>query len=75
MKRKITSLEGLYQVSESILLEAVKYVPDEEESGIREVLAAGELYKAANMTPIFILDQKNMDVIVVAQETFGKKLH
>jgi hypothetical protein len=75
MKRKITSLDGLYEVPESLLMEAVRHIPDHEESGIRDVLSAAEEYKSANMTPVFILDQYSMNVMVVARETFGKKLH
>ena len=73
--KKVINLQNLVEVPEHILKKAVKYIPDDEESGIRTVLAIAEEYKAANMTPIFILDQSNMDVLVVAQETFGKRLH
>ena len=75
MKKTITNLNNLVEVPESTLRQAVKYIPEYEESGIRRVLDAADLYRAANMTPIFILDQQNMDVLVVAKETFGKRLH
>ncbi len=75
MKKTITSLNNLVEVPESTLRQAAEYIPQEEESGIRRVLKAAEEYRAANMTPIFILDQQNMDVLVVARETFGKRLH
>ena len=65
----------MVQIPEKTLREAVNYIPEDEESGIRTVLKAAEEYKAANMTPIFILDKYNMSVYVVAEETFGKKLH
>ena len=71
---KKVSLDGMVQVSEDIVRQAVKYIPEEEESGIRTVLKAADEYRAANMTPIFILDRYNMDILVVAEETFGKRL-
>ena len=72
---KKVSLDGMVQVSEDIVRQAVKYIPEEEESGMRTVLKAADEYRAANMTPIFILDRYNMDILVVAEETFGKRLH
>jgi hypothetical protein len=69
------NLDNMIQVSEEVMREAVQYIPEDEESGIRTVLKAADEYKAANMTPIFIMDRYNMSVYVVAKETFGKKLH
>lgn len=65
----------MIQINEEVLRETLRFIPENEESGIRTVLLAADDYKAANMTPIFILDKSNMSVIVVAEETFGKKLH
>lgn len=65
----------MIQVHEDVLRETLRYIPENEESGIRTVLKAADEYKAANMTPIFILDKYTMSVLVVAEETFGKKLH
>jgi hypothetical protein len=72
---KKVSLDGLVQVSEEIVRQVVKYIPEDEESGIRTVLKAADEYKAANMTPIFILDRNSMNILVVAEETWGKRLH
>jgi hypothetical protein len=47
---------------------------ESDNSFSRMLLAASE-YKKAEMTPMFILDVRNMDVYCVAKETFGKKLH
>lgn len=68
-------ISNLVEVPEKVLLEAVQYIPEDEESGIRIVLAAADEYRAANLTPIFILDQYSMNVLVVCKETFGKRLH
>lgn len=65
----------MIQVSEEVIRDAVKYIPEDEESGMRTVLVAAEEYRAANMTPIFILDRYSMSIYVVAEETFGKKLN
>lgn len=69
------NLVNMIEVSEEVMREAVQFIPEDEESGIRTVLKAADEYKAANMTPIFIMDRYNMSVYVVAKETFGKKLH
>jgi len=65
----------MIQIPEDVLRQAVDYIPEDEESGIRIVLEAAEDFKAANMTPIFIMDRYTMSIYVVAKETFGKKLH
>lgn len=65
----------MIQIPESIVREAVQYIPEDETSGMRTVLIAADEFKAANMTPIFILDKYTMSIYVVAEETFGKKLH
>ena len=69
------SLNNLVQVPEDIVRMAAAAIPEDEESGLRTVLKAADEYKAADMTPIFILDQNKMDILVVAKETFGKRLH
>lgn len=47
----------------------------ESDNSFSRMLLLAEEYKKAEMTPMFVLDAKNMDVYVVAKETFGKKLH
>jgi len=68
-------IKNMIQIPESIVREAVQYIPEDETSGMRTVLIAADEFKAANMTPIFILDKYTMSIYVVAEETFGKKLH
>jgi len=74
-KKTIKNLENLVQVPEDVVRLAAAYIPEDEESGLRIVLEAADDYIAANLTPIFILDQDNMDIMVICKETFGKKLH
>lgn len=74
-KVTIKNLENLVQISEEVVRMAAAYIPENEESGLRTVLQAADEYTAANLTPIFILDQNSMDIMVVCKETFGKRLH
>ena len=48
---------------------------DEPDNSFNRVLNWAQEYKDAGCNPIYILDSANMDVIVVCEETFGKKLH
>ena len=45
MRRTITNLQNLVEIPESIILEAVKYIPEDEESGMRTVLLAADEYR------------------------------
>lgn len=75
MKKTIKSLDNLVEVPERIVRMAASFIPEDEESGLRVVLQAADEYRAANLTPVFILDQYKMDILVVCRETFGKRLH
>ena len=75
MTKTVKNLDNLVQVPEYIVRMAASAIPEDEESGLRIVLKAADEYIAANLTPIFILDQYNMDILVVCQETWGKRLH
>lgn len=44
-------------------------------STFEEILRIGEEYKKADMTPIYLLYRGEETIRVVAEETFGKKLH
>lgn len=69
---------GTYKIIPEHIMEASAEMAlemgESDNSFSRMLLAASE-FKQANMTPMFILDAKNMDVFCVARETFGKKLH
>lgn len=47
----------------------------ESDNSFSRMLLAAKEFKDAGMTPMFLLDAKNMDVFCVAKETFGKRLH
>lgn len=73
--KNIPNVQNLIVVPENIVKEAWDAIDNEPDSGFAIVLQAAEEYKAANMAPMFILDQINMDIYCFAKETFGKKLH
>jgi len=47
----------------------------ESDNSFSRMLLAAQEFKNAGMSPMFLLDVKNMDVVCVAKETWGKKLH
>ncbi len=73
--KSIPNVQNLIIVPEQIVKQAWDAIDNEPDSGFAIVLQAAEDYKAANMTPMFILDQSSMDIYCFAKETFGKKLH
>ena len=62
--------EHIMQISAETLIGS-----GESDNSFSRMLLVAEEYKKAEMSPMFVLDAKNMDVYVVAKETFGKKLH
>lgn len=69
---------GTYKVIPEHIMEASAEMAiqmGESDNSFSRMLLAAQEFKSANMTPMFILDAKNMDVFVVARETFGKKLN
>ena len=47
----------------------------ESDNSFSRMLLAAQEFKKAGMTPMFLLDINNMDVVCIAKETWGKKLH
>lgn len=72
--KKVT-MESLVTVPESIVKAAWEAVEKDESSGFAIVLKAAEEFRAAEMTPVFVLDQTTMQIYCFAKETMGKKLH
>ena len=69
-------MQTLYlTIPEEIVEEAANICSDDENNSFFKVWNAGQGFKSAGMTPIYLLDQNVMQLLVVAQETFGKKLH
>jgi hypothetical protein len=68
-------METYVVIPEEVVKQAANDCRDNEQNGFLKVLIAGNEYKKAGLTPIYILDQNFMDLVVVAKETFQKKLH
>lgn len=47
----------------------------ESDNSFTRMLMVAEEFIDAGLTPMFLLDAENMDVFVVAKETYNKKLH
>jgi hypothetical protein len=63
------------QIPEDVIEQAAQMCSDDVNNSFYKVWNAGQGFKSAGMTPIYLLDQKVMQLIVVTTETFGKKLH
>lgn len=68
-------VDNYVSVPEDVIASAAAYMADEPDNSFATVLESGRLFREAGMTPLYILDKDNMNVHVVAKETFGKKLH
>lgn len=64
-------------VSKKIMIEANKTSCEmgEPDNSFGRLLKVAEEFKEAGATPIFLLDTERMDLFVVCEETFKKKLH
>ena len=69
------------EIPERKLKEAVEMCktlgdPGQEDiSNFQSVLSAGEMYKEAGMTPVYVFDDLTCRLAVYARETYGKPLH
>ena len=69
-------MEDMYVViPEEVVQSASDAMPDDPLNNFRKVLNAGKQFREAGLTPIYILDQNVMDLVVIAKETYQKKLH
>jgi len=68
-------METYVVIPEDIVRSASDTILDDPLNNFRKVLNAGQQYKEAGLTPIYILDQTVMDLFVIAKELQGKKLH
>lgn len=62
-------------IPEHVVESAAAAIADDPNNSFYTILRGGQEFKDAGMTPIYILDRDNMNVQVVAEETFGKKLN
>ena len=75
MKKEPVTISYLVKVPESVVISAADCMLDDPYNSFARVLEYGREFKEAGMTPMYILDKEKMDIHVVAEETFGKKLN
>jgi hypothetical protein len=69
-------MDSYLVVPEEAVKQAVEFFERlKEPSNFLNVYNAGQEFKSAGLTPIYLLDQAHMDLFVVAKETYKKKLH
>jgi len=68
-------LDPLMVIPESIVEEAAEACKDDKDNNFKKVLNAGQEFKAAGLTPIYVLDEHYMDLVVIAKELYRKKLN
>jgi len=62
-------------IPEDVVEQAASICGDDPDNSFFKIWNTGQGFKSAGMTPVYLLDQLKMQLVVVAQETFGKKLH
>ena len=64
-------------IPERVMIEADKASCElgEANNSFGRLLKVAEEYKDAGVTPVFLLDTEHMDLFVVCEETFKKKLN
>jgi len=68
-------MEYCIEIPEEIVKQAADHCKDDSKNNFLKIWTSGQEYRSAGLTPIYFLDQENMDLFVVAEETFGKKLN
>jgi hypothetical protein len=67
--------EAYAVIPEHIVQEAAEACKDDPDNNFLKVYNAGQEFKLAGLTPIYLLDESYMDLFVIAKETYKKKLH
>lgn len=67
--------EAYVIIPESVVEQAAEACKDDPDNNFLKVYNAGQEFKSAGLTPIYLLDQDYMDLFVIAKETYKKKLH
>ena len=62
-------------IDEATVQKAAEYCDDDSTNSFLRIWNMGQEYKEAGMTPVYMLDQLEMQLVVVASETFGRKLN
>ena len=70
-----TNMESYVVIPETVIKEAADAMVDDPQNNFVKVWNAGQEFKAAGLTPIYLLNEIYMDLFVIAKETYKKKLH
>lgn len=62
-------------VPEITVKESASLISDDPNNAFALALKNAKIYRKADMTPVYILDQTTMILKTVAAETWGRKLH
>jgi len=68
-------MEQYLVIPEYVVVEAAEACKDDPTNNFMKVWNAGQEYKAAGLTPVYLLDQNYMDLVVIAKELHKKKLN
>jgi hypothetical protein len=68
-----------WELVEEEMIKAAAAVAIEENSedvaNFKRILAAGEVFRFAGLTPVFVYDDNSSRMAVYAEELYGRKLH
>jgi len=62
-------------IPEEIIRDSAAACSDDDNNSFARLLKYGEEVKAMGLTPNYILDPYHMDIVVVIEETYEKKLN
>ena len=69
------SLFGLQIVPEDMIIFCADQFGPDEENSFRNILNAGNEFKEAGLTPVFLCSETLKDLFVTTKEKIQKKLH
>ena len=69
------TIHDFMQIPEHVIQDAADAIKDDSNNSFARLLETASEFKAAGLTPIFMLNTDYKTLIVVIKETFGKKLH
>lgn len=68
------SLENLAYLPENIVIEAAEQMGSEN-NHFKKAIDIAQQFKAAELTPVYLVDTTTHELYVFAKELMGKKLH
>ena len=68
-------MQTYFIIPEFVVKDAADAVSDDKNNSFARLIKAADQYRDAGCTPVFMLNPEYKDLVVICQETFGKKLH